>query len=197
MAAGLECKDWQGKPGFVPVIRWVPAHDWQQLPSWLPCSLHLWHVLADKSLWWFRFWYKLHFDLWFIWTEVRAYLASSSASVVPPHYILVVFILFGQVVKEHALCNRLRHKHTHKHWFVESLPLKKKKKNDKWHITCTFLSRKDAIRPKFFGCWINLKWLKIEIEKKRTSSSWITSQKNNERLSKRGPVLTLEKKAMI
>lgn len=37
------------------------------------------------------------------------YLASSSASVVPSHNVLVVLILFGQVVKEHTLCHRLKH----------------------------------------------------------------------------------------
>lgn len=40
----------------------------------------------------------------------RKYLASSSASDVPSYYVLVVFILFGQVVKEHTLCHRLKQK---------------------------------------------------------------------------------------
>lgn len=36
------------------------------------------------------------------------YLTSASPSVVPPDYILVVLILLGQIIEQHALCNRLK-----------------------------------------------------------------------------------------
>lgn len=84
------------------------------------------------------------------------YLASSSASVVPSHNVLVVLILFGQVVKEHTLCHRLKHETN-----VISYALKKGNdtKTKEWRgrkKKYTFLSRKDAIRLKFLGCWMNL-----------------------------------------
>lgn len=97
------------------------------------------------------------------WSGETLYLASAPAPVVSPHYILVVFILFGQVVKEHALRHRLKHK-SHVIRLEHSLPEKdglhckttKGALHHTDHSDHTFLSRKDAIRPKFFGCWMNL-----------------------------------------
>lgn len=35
----------------------------------------------------------------------------------------------------------------------------------------TFLSKKEAIRPKFLGCWMNLKWFKMD-ENLSVSAGW-------------------------
>lgn len=94
--------------------------------------------------------------------ETWHYLTPASAPVVPPDYILIVFILLGQVIEEHALRNRLKCKSNVKlnfsNHFLKSLGHRDRKEK----LSVTFLSRKEAIRPKFFGCWMNLKWWRIK-----------------------------------
>ena len=54
----------------------------------------------------------------------RAYLASATAPEVPAHNVLVVLVLLGQVVEEHALGHRLKHgaRHTvNPFYFITSL----------------------------------------------------------------------------
>ena len=91
---------------------------------------------------------QCHFDLS---SQAASYLASAAAPVVPAHNVFVVLVLLGQVVEEHALGHRLKQGKT----ALDGCLTPGSSETERGERT--FLSRKDAIRLKFLGCWMNLR----------------------------------------
>lgn len=141
----------------------------------------------------FGSWYKLERSL-NCELERWEYLASSSASVVPPDYVLIVFILFGQVVKEHTLCHRLKYKtnvvYKKKYIYISWEDGTHSEKNTKKKMkSIPFSQEKRQSDQSSLGAgwtWNDLKLI---------GSCWIRSQNNTKRTTEEiAPVLTQKKR---